>query len=170
MLGLWGIGALAVAAHVRSYAPLLPVGFHHTDVAGLERLCVEYFPGSRSRPRLMNTVSMVVSLASRLRIFARIWVSGPFMTEDDNPEDCIITLVLAEDILQRLDDQQREFFDWFRDVPLYDKYHCYNYGIVLDTARPEYDRLSRFWCRQYGFHEAGGRNGVAELRTPTSWG
>jgi hypothetical protein len=164
------MATLAVSANGRSYAPLLPVGFHQTDVAGLERLCVEYFPGSRSRPQMMNTVSMVVSLATRLRIFARIWVSGPFMTEDENPEDCVITLVLVEDILQRLDDQQREFFEWFRDVPLYDKYRCYNYGIVLDTARRDYDRLSRFWCRQYGFHEEAGRRGVAELRTPTTWG
>lgn len=161
---------MAVPANGRAYPPLLPVGFHQTDAAGLQRLCVDYFPGSHTRPRLMNAVSMVMSLASRLRLASRIWVSGAFLTENENPEDCVITLVIAEDMLHRLDSEQREFFDWFRDVRLHDKYHCHNYAIVLDAARADYDRLSRFWFRQYGFHDEGGRSGVAELLTPTEAG
>jgi len=168
--GEWGIKVLAVPANGRAYPPLLPVGFHQTDAAGLQRLCVDYFPGSHTRPRLMNTVSMVMSLASRLRLASRIWVSGAFLTESDNPEDCVITLVIAEDMLRRLDTEQREFFDWFRDVRLYDKYNCHNYAIVLDPARADYDQLSRFWFRQYGFHDEAGRSGVAELLTPSEAG
>ena len=160
------MGFLAVSANGRAFPPLLPVGFHQTDLGGLRSLCVDYFPGSRTRPRLMNSVTMVASLAGRLRLVGRLWVSGALLTENANPEDCVITLVLAEDMLQRLDHDQREFFDWFRDVPLYEKYGCRNYGIVLDAARPDYELLSRFWFRQFGFHDEGSRTGVAELLIP----
>lgn len=147
--------------------PLLPVGLHRTDVAGLERLCVDSFPRSQTRPRLMNAVSMVVSLASRLGIVSRIWVAGALLTEEENPSDCMIILVLIETVLRGLNDEQREFVDWFRDVRLYDKYGCHNYAVVLDAERPEHDRLNHYWFRQLGFHAEAGRSGVAELLTPT---
>jgi hypothetical protein len=158
---------LAVSASRTAFPPLLPVGIHRTDLAGLQRLCVDYFPGSRTRPRLMNAVSMVAALASRLGIISRIWVAGSLLTEDENPGDCTLILVLTEEVLRALDEEQREFVDWFRDVSLHDKYGCNNYAIVLDVERPEYERLNRFWLRQLGFH-APGRSGVAELLTPTS--
>ena len=161
---------MAASDSEAAFSPLLPVGLHQTDLAGLQSLCVDYFPGSQTRPRLMNTVSMVASLASRIRLAGRLWVSGAFLTEDENAETCTITLVLSEAAFQALDGDQREFFDWFRDVRLFDKYKCHNYGIVLDPARADHDLLCRFWFRQFGLHGEGGRNGVAELRLPVHAG
>ena len=113
----------------------------------------------------MNAVSMVASLTSRLGINSRLWVAGTFLTEEENPDDCTIMLVLANEVLRGLDEEQREFFDWFGDVSLYDKYGCYNYAVVLDAERPEHERLGRFWFRQFGFHAERRRSGVAELVT-----
>lgn len=158
---------MAVSGSRTAYPPLLPVGFHRTDIAGLQRLCVDYFPQSQTRPRLMNAVSMVASLASRLGIGSRLWVAGDFLTEEENPSDCMIVLVLIESVLRGLDNEQREFFDWFRDVRLYDKYGCHNYAVVLDAERSEHDRLTRYWFRQLGFHADPDQSGVAELITPT---
>ena len=114
----------------------------------------------------MNAVSMIVSLANRLGIVSRLWVAGGFLTEDENPSDCMIILVVDERALEALDEDQREFFNWFRDVPLYEKYGCRNYAVVLDAARPEHHRLCQFWLRQLGFHAETGTGGVAEFLTP----
>lgn len=158
-----------LAAPVRRalFPPLLPVGFHNTDLAGLQRLCVEYFPGSRTRPRLMSTVSMVVSLVNRVSIPSRLWVEGAFLTEEDNPEDCTVALVLVESVFRRLSAEQREFFDWFREVSLYEKYRCDNYGIVLDAEREDFEAVNGFWLRQFGFHDETRKKGVAEILLPT---
>lgn len=149
-----------------AFPPLLPVGFHNTDMAGLQRLCVDYFPSSRTRPKLMNTVSMVVSLVNRVSIPSRLWVSGAFLTEEDNPKSCSLTLVLVQSIFRRLSAEQREFFDWFRDVSLYDKYQCNNYGVVLDAERPDYESVNSFWLRQFGFHDERRKQGIPEILLP----
>lgn len=148
------------------FPPLLPVGFHNTDIAGLQRLCVDYFPKSRTRPKLMNTVSMVVSLVNRVSIPSRLWVGGAFLTEEDEPENCTLTLVLVESVFRRLSEEQREFFDWFRDVSLHEKYRCDNYGIVLDAERPDYESVNGFWLRQFGFHDELRKKGIPEILLP----
>ncbi|MCB1502676.1 MAG: hypothetical protein KDK07_23350 [Bauldia sp.] len=158
--------ALAVVASRPALPPLLPMGFHSTDLAGLQRLCVDYFPGSMARPRLMSSISMVVTLINRVSIPSRLWVAGSFLTETPEPVDCSLTLVLVDSVFHGLAEEQREFFDWYRDVPLFEKYRCYNYGIVLDAERADYDAMSAFWLRQYGFHDQQRKAGVAELLLP----
>jgi hypothetical protein len=114
----------------------------------------------------MNSVSMVVSLINRVGIPSRLWIAGTFLTETPEPDHCSLTLVLVESVFHRLSGDQREFFDWFRDVPLHDKYQCYNYGIVLDVQRADFETLNTFWLRQYGFHDDARKQGVAELLLP----
>jgi hypothetical protein len=157
---------LAAPASRVQFPPLLPVGFHNTDIAGLQRLCLDYFPQSRTRPKLMNTVSMVVSLVNRVSIPSRLWVGGAFLTEEDDPEGCSLTLVLVESVFRRLSEEQREFFDWYRDVSLYEKYRCDNYAIVLDAERPDYESVNSFWLRQFGFHDERRKQGIPELLLP----
>lgn len=165
---LSGIGGAQLAASASRvlFPPLLPVGFHNTDLGGLQRLCVDYFPASQTRPKLMNTVSMVVSLVNRVSIPSRLWVAGAFLTEEDNPRSCSLTLVLVESIFRRLSTEQREFFDWFRDVSLFEKYQCDNYGIVLDAERPDYESVNGFWLRQFGFHDEMRKQGIPEILLP----
>lgn len=114
----------------------------------------------------MNTVSMVVSLVNRVSIPSRLWVGGAFLTEEDDPEGCSLTLVLVESVFRRLSADQREFFDWFRDVSLYEKYHCDNYGIILDAERPDFECVNNFWLRQFGFHDEVRKQGIAEVLLP----
>jgi hypothetical protein len=166
LFGHRGVPLSAAYATRVLFPPLLPVGFHNTDVAGLQRLCVDYFPGSRSRPKLMNTVSMVVSLINRVSIPSRLWIDGPFLTEEDNPDHCCVTLVLVESVHRQMTPEQHEFFDWFRDVSLFEKHRCNNYAIVLDAERPDFESVQSFWFRQYGFHDRRRKKGVAEILLP----
>jgi hypothetical protein len=161
-----GGAQLAAPASRVQFPPLLPVGFHNTDMAGLQRLRVDYFPKSRTRAKLMNTVSMVVSLVNRVSIPSRLWVGGAFVTEEDDAESCSLTLVLVESVFRRLSEEQREFFDWFRDVPLYEKYRCDNYAIVHDAERPDYESVNGFWLRQFGFHDETRKQGIPEILLP----
>jgi hypothetical protein len=158
---------VASSASRALFPPLLPVGFHRTDLTGLRRLCVDYFPESLTRPRLMNTVTMVISLINRVSIPARLWIDGGFLTEEENPEHCCLMLVLVESVYRRMSVDQREFFDWFRAVSLFEKYNCYNYAIVLDADRDDFETIHNFWLRQYGFHHEKYRKGVAEILVPT---
>ncbi|WP_421722962.1 DUF6932 family protein [Bauldia sp.] len=149
-----------------SSAPLLPVGFHQTDLAGLERLCVEYFPGSLTRPGLMKTVSTIITLANRTSIPARMWIAGDFLTEEPDPDGLCIAMVLVESIFEALSDDQRDFFDWFRGESLFARYRCDNYGLVIDADRYDYDTVLRYWMRQFGTGR-GPKRGVAEILVPT---
>jgi len=108
----------------------------------------------------------VVSLVNRVSIPSRLWVGGAFLTEEDNPESCSVTLVLVESVFRRLSEEQREFFDWFRDVPLNDKYRCDNYAIILDAERPDYEAVNGFWLRQFGFHDEKRKQGIPEILLP----
>ena len=157
---------MSALAQKQSFAALLPVGFHQTDLPGIERLCVNYFPGSSTRPRLMETVSTLHGLVNRSSIPCRLWFSGGFMTENPNPVDFTATLVIVESVYRSLSEEQHQFFDWFRRDSLYDRYRCDNYGLVVDADRSDYEVILRFWLRQCGFDRAGRSEGVAEVLMP----
>jgi hypothetical protein len=148
------------------YRPLLPVGFHETDLAGLRRLCVEYFPKSGSRARLMETLSTLVKSINDSGIPARLWIDGGFLTEQENPEEIDVTMIVMASAFRAMTADQRAFFDWFRSTSLYDKHRCYNYALVLDGERDDF--LHRYWLRQYGFDDDRRKKGVAEILLPKS--
>ena len=148
------------------YAPLLPVGFHETDLAALARLCVDYFPKSGSRPRLMATLSSLYRSINDSSIPARLWIDGSFLTEQENPEDIDVTMVVVGHVFRSLTAEQRALFDWFRSTPLYEEHRCYNYALILDGERDDWDLLHRYWVRQYGFDDDRRKKGVAEILVP----
>ena len=147
------------------YAPLLPVGFHETDLATLARLCVEYFPKSGSRPRLMAALSSVYRSINDSSIPARLWIDGGFLTEQDNPDDIDVTMVVVGHVFRSMTAEQRALFDWFRSTSLYEGHRCYNYALILDGERDDWDRSHRYWLRQYGFDDDLRKKGVAESGT-----
>jgi hypothetical protein len=76
--------------------PLLPAGIHPSDWSGLQRFCVDYFPNSTMRPRLMSTISMIARLVNEASMPARLWIGGDFLTEKENPSDCSVAIVPVE--------------------------------------------------------------------------
>ena len=148
------------------YPPLLPGGFHQTDLVGLHRLCVEYFPKSTARARLMETLSAVFRSINDSAISARLWIDGGFLTEQENPDNVELTMILLESVFRRLNSDQRAFFDWFRSTSLYQEHRCYTYALVLDDLRDDWEFLQRYWLRQYGFDDERRKRGVAEILVP----
>ena len=146
--------------------PLLPGGFHQTDLVGLHRLCVEYFPKSAARARLMETLSTIFRSINDSSISARLWIGGGFLTEKENPEDVELTMIVKETSFKILTANQRAFFDWFRSTSLYLEHRCYTYALVLDDTRDDWEVLQRYWLRQYGFDDQRRKKAIAEILVP----
>jgi len=149
------------------FRPLLPAVIHPSDWSGLRRLCVEYFPSSKTRPEMMGTISMLGRLVNEASIPARLWVGGDFLTERDNPQSCSLAMVLVESVYASLPTEQLEFFDWFRNAPLFDHYKCETYGLVLDAGRGDWEFLYAYWLNQYGLGRKNTSTGIVEVLMPT---
>jgi hypothetical protein len=149
------------------FRPLLPAGIHPSDWSGVQRLCVDYFPNSTMRPRLMSTISMIARLVNEASLPARLWIGGDFLTEKDNPSDCSVAIVLVESVYSSLSGDQLDFFDWFCHSTLFDEYHCETYGLILDAARRDWELLYSYWLNQYGFGRKGTSTGIVEILMPT---
>ena len=150
----------------KNFRPLLPVGFHDTDLAGLKRLCVEYFPQSRSRSGLFETVATLTRSLNNSSIPSRLWIDGGFLTEDENAGEIDVTLVVVGDVFRSMTAEQRAFFEWFRSTDLHEKYRCYNYALILDGERDDWELLYRYWLRKYGFNDEARKKGIAEIVLP----
>ena len=150
----------------KNIGPLLPVGFHDTDLARLKRLCVDYFPQSRSRSGLFETVATLARSLNQSSIPSRLWIAGRFLTEEENPTEVDVTLVVVGDVFRSLTTEQRVFFDWFHSTDLGEKYRCYNYALILDGERDDWELLYRYWLRKYGLNDEARKKGIAEIVLP----
>ena len=150
-----------------SVRALLPVGFHRADLSQVRRLCVDYFPRSVSRPRLMETLAGIVGLMNRAGFPAALWIDGDFVTESENPPSFDATLVLTQTVLGRLNKAQSDLFHWFRTTSLSDAYRCNNYTVVIDGDRRDGEIMHRYWVRQFGFDRAESGCGIIEILIPS---
>lgn len=130
------------------YAPLLPVGIHPADLTSLRRLCVEYFPKSTTRPKMMRSATQIIELIKRSSIPGRIWIGGSLLTKKTEPDNFVLVFSVTETIFQEMSHDQQGTFDWIRTTPLYDEYKCDNYGIVVDESRDDGEWISKYWLRQ----------------------
>ena len=133
----------------------------------MRRLCLEYFPGSTTRPQMMSTISMIGRLVNEASIPARLWIGGDFLTERENPQSCSIAIVLVESVYTSLSGDQLEFFDWFRNASLVEEYKCETYGLVLDAGRSDWEFLYAYWLNQYGLGRKQTSTGIVEVLMPT---
>lgn len=148
------------------FKPLLPPGLHPHDLDGLRRLCVDRFPESITRPRIMQKLSDLVSLINRTSIPAKVWVDGSFLTEKLNPDDVDIVLVVDKLALLGCSDEARQFVEWFRNTRLYELYRCDNYFFVVDDSDPRSEYVYAYWLRQFGFSRGVEMKGLAVVSCP----
>jgi len=145
---------------------LLPVGFHSFDAASRRRLCVDRFPESFTRSRILKNLEDKISEINQQGIRGNIWIDGSFLTEKLNPDDADIALVISSGILRSLTPLQRQYFDTFRSTSYYDQYRIDNYGIVLDLATAEGQWLQAYWLRQFGFSRSDEMKGILQIPVP----
>jgi Family of unknown function (DUF6932) len=146
--------------------PLLPLGFHDLDPADRHRLCVDRFPDSVTRPRILTNLEDVIARINHQGIGGQIWIDGSFLTEKLNPDDADVALVVTGTELRGMSGSQRRFFDDFRGRSLYDRYRIDNYGIAIDLGTVQGDYFYAYWLRQFGFSRASKPKGILRISVP----
>lgn len=132
----------------KAFSPLLPVGVHPADLASLKRLCVDYFPHSATRRKMLNSATQIIELIKRSSIPGRILIGGSFLTKKAEPDNFILVFIVTESIFDAMTRDQQSIFEWIRTASLFDEYRCGNYGIVIDESRGDGEWLSKYWLRQ----------------------
>ena len=148
------------------FPPLLPAGFHNLDAAARQRICVDRFPASVTRTRILRNVESVVVEVNQQGIQGEIWVDGSFLTEKLNPDDADIAFVIPVPVFRSLTPAQRRYFDAFRQTSLYDQYRIDNYGIAVDGSDPKGQWLYAYWLRQFGFSRSSEMKGIIQIPVP----
>jgi hypothetical protein len=153
-------------ADKEEFPPILPAGFHRTDLAGLRRLGLTRFPDSFTRPAIMSNFEKIVESINRSGIIGEVWVDGSFLTEQLNPEDVDILLAVATVSFLSMNANQRQFFKGFQTSPLFSTHKCDNYAQVIDPSRSDGEWLYAYWLRQFGFSRREEMKGIAVLAVP----
>ena len=129
-------------------------------------MCVDRFPASLSRARLLQSLNEVADMINATGIHGDIWIDGSFVTEKLNPDDVDLILIITAQQLRSFDATQRTFFNWFRTTSLYNQYRIDNYTLVRDDSVVETEYFYAYWLRQFGFSRGDEMKGLAVIRLP----
>jgi hypothetical protein len=152
------------------FPPLLPAGLHALSLADLEALCVDRFPLSATRRKIMTGLRQVVARITGSGISCALWIDGSFLTEKIDPLDVDLVALIPSRFYDNGTDEQRAVAEWLSGSDNQPKklHHC-------DThAEPMYPEGTPFhymvpgaiehWLRVYGRSvEAGEPKGIAVL-------
>lgn len=143
------------------FPPLLPEGLHTKVLDDLQSLCVDAFPLSSSRPRLMNGLRTLVRNLDGIGVHADLWIDGSFVTAKLNPED--IDVVLCFGGQEELTVTQYQFLRRLlrAQSTAQANYARLHYGCdfyIAPEARPAY------WLRWYGHDRKDNPKGIVIVR------
>src|SRR6266404_1591008 len=115
---------MSAPADKPEYAPLLPIGRHALSLTELRALCVDPFPLSASRPRIMAGLEAVVQELNSVGIVGELWVDGSFLTEKVDPEDVDASLRITSELWDNTSTEQRQTLEWLASADLKTSYAC----------------------------------------------
>lgn len=139
----------------KEYPPLLPIGMHLMTVGQLRSLCVNRFPLSTTRDKIMSGLEAVIEALRKQGVVGEVWVDGSFVTEKINPKDSDILLHVEGNFYDNATPEQRAVVDWVNDEDLETPYDCDSY-VYFDypAGHPWYwvgVYFLAYWMKQYGF-------------------
>lgn len=150
----------------QEWPPLLPLGFHDLDAVSRQRICLDRFPGSVTRKRILTNLESIIDLINRQSIAGAIWIDGSFLTEKLNPDDVDLALVITRATHSGLSASQQQFFDGLNDRQLYDQYRLDSYAISIDQGTDGGQYTYAYWLRQFGFSRADQPKGIIRVSVP----
>jgi hypothetical protein len=151
---------------------LLAAGFHPMSLVELRALCVDNFPSSKRRPKIMTGLEQVLALISATNLKADAWVDGSFLTEKDEPDDSDVVVRVTGAEEAAATPEQSAIMDWINDNDLKTQYFCDAYCFVeYEKSHPlgavgEWCRA--YWIRQFGFSRDDEMKGLALITLPVS--
>ena len=137
----------------QDYPPLFREGLQLTTLDEVQVLCVDAFPNSMSRPRLMAGLRALVEMLAKDKIPADLWIDGSFVTRKLEPADVDVVLYVGEQT--ELTKAQGERLEWFSSkddthaAQMLSEYGCDCYFTQLRK------HLVSYWMRQFGRDRGG---------------
>ena len=147
------------------FPPLLSLGWHQLSITRLRQLCVDRFPLSNTRERIMQGLEEIIKRLRSKDIVGELWINGSFLTEKINPNDADMVLFIQETFLEHATTEQVETINWVNSN-LKDSLCCDSYiSIEYPESHPQHsygEYWRAFWTRQWGFdRDASPTKGIA---------
>jgi hypothetical protein len=157
------------------YPALLAPGLHPKTWTELSALCVDGFPLSQSRPRILQGLRSLVEKLVAEGLELDLWADGSFLTLKDEPGDVDFVLRLDLQVASRLTGSQIALLQWLgtRDLAvraqIKQDYGCDPYVFVdVPTSHPFSGGvdLRQYWLTQFGADRSNNPKGIATLSIP----
>lgn len=151
----------------QDYPPLLADGFHEGALEELQALCVDKFPFSASRGRLMTGLQTMFELLTRDGIRGNLWVDGSFLTEKLEPNDIDVVLEVTEAMLAGATQAQKNRLRWFgsqEDADAIQERRAYGCDCYVFSEAPGGSRWRDYWMRQFGRDRSKHPKGIFVLK------
>ena len=134
--------------------PLFPAGEHVLTMEQLREKCVDAFPISKTRQKIMAGFEHIFMLGVGFGIIGDLVIDGSFLTEEIDPDDIDFAVVVSPEFYDHCDAEQREFLEWIRDdFSIRDTNLCDCYLCVEWPAGHEqyFDGLQNreYWVKWY---------------------
>jgi hypothetical protein len=146
------------------FVPLLAIGRHQMSLAELKRLCVDNFPLSTTRPKIMEGIEKLIKELRMNSIEGEVWIDGSFVTEKMDPEDVDLVLRLPAQFYENATERQRKAVDWLA-ANLKNTHSCDSYLCMeWPEDHPNYwigQYAYSYWMRQFGFSRGNEMKGIA---------
>ena len=97
-----------VPSSADEFPPLLPEGRHPMSIEVLRQQCVERFPLSRTRAKIMAGLAEVIERLIQHRVVGELWVDGSFLTEKINPGDVDVVLRVPSSVYDDGTSEQKQ--------------------------------------------------------------
>lgn len=137
----------------------------------LRELCVNGFPLSTNRPKIMEGLEKVIERLRSNGIQGEVWINGSFVTEKMNPEDIDLVLRVSAEFYENATQKQRETVDWLASN-LEDSHFCDGYLFFeWPEGHTNYqlgEDMYNYWMRQFGFSRGNEMKGIAVIALPRS--
>ncbi len=148
------------------------LGLHRTHFCELRPMCVDGFPLSFTRERIMHGLESFVVMLERRKIEGVLWVDGSFLTTKIDPDDVDVLLRVKFEFYTQARKEQREFIDWLSQTELKETdFMCDQYVFVdyPETHRRHAhgEELRMDWSRLFTTsHDKTSRKGLARIQIP----
>lgn len=138
------------------FSSLLSLGWHPLSIVELRRLCVDKFPLSNTRERIMQGLEEIIRRLCAKDIVGELWVNGSFLTEKIDPDDVDVVLFVEVTFLESATTEQAEAINWVNSN-LKDSFCCDSYvSIEYPQSHPQHsygEYWRAYWTRQWGFDQ-----------------
>ena len=150
-------------------------GFYPISMKALREKCVDAFPLSQTREKIMSGLEKLVKRVVKDEVPGELWVDGSFTTQAIDPDDVDLLLHLPSEFCATMAEERtqetRRKIDWFQDEERRKTHYCdthvweeYPHNHPL-RRRSEDDR--EYWQGIYGISLVGRVvKGIAMVELP----